>query len=92
MEVTARDIRRGTRDSSTSCPVALACKRASGVNWYVDSWTLDNYSTGETIQVKTPKRVAKFVFAFDSLKPVKPFSFTLNVPKSAVRKSKGGAR
>lgn len=74
IDVTQYDIDHGSRARSTSCPVALAVKRAVGrEDVSMGAWT---GHVGETV-VKLPLEVTKFVSAFDSNNPVAPFSFDL---------------
>ena len=79
IEVTAKDISNGICGHNSSCPIALAFKRTLEgaeveVNYRFDS------IIGEWIPVPLPVRAIRFIKAFDHEKPVKPFSFYINVP------------
>lgn len=89
VSVTAEDIRLGKRNDCDRCPAARALRRAGITRGWVG-----NYWIGETVGglgmslCDSPIKVRKFIRAFDSFgrKKVKPFSFTINVPREAVRK------
>lgn len=80
--VTASDIRYGRRESSISCPVALAIKREldpSDIN--VDDTDL-SLTIGELSgRADLPAKVCKFIAAFDKIgrKAVRPMTFRLEV-------------
>lgn len=77
VKVTKQDIKEGMRNIHSSCPVALAIKRATGVD-YVSVG--DVVFLGEDI-VRVSRAVDRFVTRFDDKKPVKPFNFRLTLPK-----------
>lgn len=86
VRVTRKHITNGCRDDQTSCPIALAlidlgCTFASeeeGVNFsevkFIDK-------KGHDWNVDLPQDAIDFVDAFDLGEVVKPFEFTLKVPK-----------
>lgn len=80
INVTAKDIARGCRRDGTACPVFFACDRRLKGMIVVGDWVcMKGFS------VATPGRVDEFIDAFDSGKPVKPFSFTIDVPAKFVK-------
>lgn len=77
VEVTKKHIRLGKIGTSTQCPVALALFAVKiPFRVAVDVGTLDRFNN-----IPCPKKVASFVCAFDAGEPVKPFFFTLRLPK-----------
>lgn len=83
IDVTARDIRRGRPWRADACPLFLACDRllrdVETVYFCVAFQGSEDY-------VDLPPRAMDWVNDFDLGNPVKPFSFTLNVPAKLVRK------
>lgn len=86
IEVTQDDINNGVRKSETSCPIALALKRAlpdRTIRADTNSLILCERSTeGECIFHKivgTPLSVMTFIMKFDEQFPVQPFAFELDV-------------
>jgi len=80
--VTAEDIRLGKQFSSSRCPIALAmlrCTRKKQVS--IGSLSYRAGAGTGALLGKLPAKARKFVTAFDSDQPVKPFSFLLAVPK-----------
>lgn len=65
--VTAEHIKRGVKDDSFLCPIALAMIEVIGAEEH------ERVNNGACL----PASVLKFVKRFDSGKPVKPFSFLL---------------
>ena len=74
--VTADDIKRGNRQDCFECPVARAVRRAMSKSAWVGYFTMG--WDGSKAR-KLPKKVASFVSRFDSGKPVKPFSFEIDL-------------
>lgn len=93
IEVTAEDIRLGKRGECGSCPVARATKRALTAASGLATLSVAAFpSTIEVSDVRDPDedfmglgwfdpplKASKFIWNFDAGKPVKPFSFYLNV-------------
>lgn len=72
--VTWEDIKNGKRTSASSCPIALAAKRATGIRGLcADSAGLFKMRGGQKFDV--PQKVERFVHAFDRGISVKPFVF-----------------
>lgn len=89
IDVTELDIKNGKPMDAFLCPVALACKRVFAD--YRPAVASDGVigvigEVGDLVDVLTPRRVKRFVEAFDNCREVKPFSFTVNAPASVVKK------
>jgi hypothetical protein len=78
IEVTADDIRLGERNDPWCCPIARAAKRALGYQVDVSSTTLRPRDTFTYIQL--PQVAQEFIYRFDGMDPVYPFTFDLEVP------------
>lgn len=80
--VTQEDIAVGTPDSSLSCPVARAIKRATRaglVSVDVDEIVIRfRPDGGPPIYLNTPDEIIEFIDAFDSGEEVEPFGFNLD--------------
>lgn len=83
IDVTADDIFTGTPNSTCFCPVIRAIKRVLPSAWSIDNNT---FYPGYCLRLLTedvwefielPPRVQSFIAAFDTHKPVTPFSFEL---------------
>jgi hypothetical protein len=75
IHITTQHIRNGTRESPTSCPIALAVREQLQLK--ESQWVeVDDYQIclNDAAYYLSPK-ACKFVENFDSNKPVKPFSF-----------------
>lgn len=82
IEVTEEDIREGKRCDCDECPVALAWSRAAGCQWDVGTKSAGPTDTGAWAhRVPLPPVAATFVRMFDDDLYVKPFSFTVDIPK-----------
>jgi hypothetical protein len=86
IDVTQEDIEAGKRRKVTTCPIARAANRvfvkAARVNTFEIRVAGMHVFTGQPL----PLRASRFVMAFDSGRPVKPFSFTIaGVPKEWVK-------
>ncbi len=79
IEVTAEDIEKGEPRSSCSCPVTLAIRRATMIDFVMTGYLRINI--GHCIKLFSPDAVKKFISAFDNDEPVKPFEFDLPVPE-----------
>jgi hypothetical protein len=79
VSVTKRDISRGRRCSSSTCPVAWALNRRTAKKWDVACGRCLLFATAHW-SAPMPEVVKDFVDAFDNGKPVKPFRFRLDVP------------
>jgi hypothetical protein len=82
VSVTEEDINKGIIGSSCSCPVALAIKKSTNFHPSVDHYTaalLNPEDDGLTL-CDLPHSVRCFIFAFDDHKPVRPFTFELEIP------------
>ena len=84
--VTAAHIARGKRCTSTACPVALAIKETlHPLSVNVQSEVINfGVPGGKFSPVRPPAEAAYFVDEFDDGIPVKPFTFTLDVPDAVV--------
>jgi hypothetical protein len=78
VKVTADDIRQGRPMRQRDCPVALAMQRATGLPVRVH---INTFSVGRKKgRYPLPRAVARFVCNFDDGLPVRPSSFTVDVP------------
>ena len=80
INVTQRDIERGIRFTSYTCPIAWAARRhpeLKGCLVAPDSLAFDNSGW---VWVPLPEKACGFVDSFDGGRPVQPFSFTLELP------------
>ncbi len=80
IEVTAEHIRKGSKWSCEGCPVALALESAGIEHLGVGSAGCE-ISWGNLI--KLPRSVVRFIGAFDSDKPVKPFRFWFDTERTS---------
>lgn len=81
INVTKRDIQRGTRGRATDCPVALAISRKlKNVDYVSVGQTCASWYTKEEAMKDTPlpPEVTEFIQRFDSGEPVEPIRFYLN--------------
>jgi hypothetical protein len=77
VEVTQDDIDNGVAGSHTKCPIALALRRLTGFGGATVGYT----SCGPYHErYYLPAYARKFIGAFDSDKPVKPFTLELTEP------------
>lgn len=84
INVTQRDIDRGVRSTLTSCPIALAIKRRVVEDSTV-AVTQFAVLYGTFMSSPFPYRATQFIYHFDLGKPVKPFTFTLELPEEVLR-------
>jgi hypothetical protein len=95
IDVTAQDIRAGSRHSSIGCPIALACVRQLGravavTNWHlilgpigmVTAESTKTFLHQKTVAVALPDGARRFIHAFDGCEPVEPFGFSIDLPAS----------
>lgn len=75
--VTQNHIKRGRRNNSNYCPIALALKETLGLKTVSVSDGVRFGGGYEGLRVRLPLKARKFIEAFDDKKLVKPFSFTL---------------
>lgn len=92
IDVTQDHIDNGKRYECNACPVALAFQKHINDDYsfeindeYIDVVTKFNGYTQAEITV--PCTVTAFVRDFDSIKPVKPFSFQIDIPDRFLRKT-----
>lgn len=76
IEVTQEDIDKGERGSCSGCPVALAMKRALGVQTLLVE---DDAAWTNMEEYLLPDPVPDFIGDFDTGEPVKPFTFELPI-------------
>lgn len=81
IDVTAEDIRCGQRQTSGSCPIALALIRSGLRNPHVYH-NADAYIGAPALRewLLLPAEAASFIYRFDDEESVEPFSFELDVP------------
>lgn len=91
IDVTADDIKLGTRGWCRTCPVAMAAERAIGVLVWVNYF---NISSGPALwndvvpdwSIPLPDSAIEFIHQFDrSVIPPKPFSFEISIPEEYAR-------
>jgi hypothetical protein len=79
IEVKRKHIKAGSRESGSSCPIALAVReQVVGSEPWIYPYSAQ-LVTDKSIQrtIDLPVRARRFIERFDSCKPVKPFSFQL---------------
>jgi len=76
IDVKQCDISHGVPRLMGSCPVALGIKRALRSKHVR---VISTFITVDGKRGRSPKKVENFVYDFDSYKPVKPFSFTVDM-------------
>lgn len=74
IEVTARDIEKGLPEDKCGCPVALAIRRATGLE--VSVWCSMSVKVGREY-IDLPDEAEDFINRFDQGEPVQPFTFDL---------------
>ena len=86
--VTEDHIRRGTKCSPFSCPIALALKEQGPKFGATDGGRVGRYhvmlvNPDGTLDLPQDmsRSGCRFIVNFDDGKPVKPFTFALNFPK-----------
>lgn len=82
VDVTADDIAKGVEGSCWLCPVARALRRAVGVR----ASTAGGACWYKADRTYLPNRVARWVARFDTGNPVRPFRFTVRVPRWWVKR------
>lgn len=80
ISVTQEDIANGCKGRYRMCPVALAVSRMLLHDVGVTHDTIDIQMEDERIEIITPAEAKSFIRRFDHGKPVKPFTFNLNIP------------
>lgn len=91
ISVTQKDIDMGVQESCTNCPAAIACKREglSDVRVFGDVVSYSNgkdYFHGEfkCNDAKVPRSLLRFIKRFDAGKPVRQFSFFLDIDENFI--------
>lgn len=79
IQVTAEDIRCGRQQEPSSCPIALAVKRCSGMESVEVSECDVEYGAGRIANL--PWKARLFVGQFEDGEPVTPFEFDLDLPE-----------
>lgn len=82
VEVTASCIKRGKRSDELLCPIALALKGALGRGSEASvgaGWITALKNGWALVDQPMPTKTCRFVSRFDDKRPVKPFSFMVNV-------------
>ena len=86
VEVTQEDIKKGERNNSSQCMIALAITRATegGLGdllvGHYGSCTMGEYVIWSGGKVRLPFRVAVHIIAYDRGQDVAPFAFDLDLP------------
>lgn len=81
IKVTAKDIRDGTRRSCTQCPIVLAIQKLTTFKVTVSTAWVEIEGWWERL----PFEARLFICNFDTEQKVRPFSFTLNIPKEYLK-------
>lgn len=84
VDVTQEDIEMGERRASMRCPVALAVRRVPELSACVvgpKDVISDSPAHPNGLDIPLPGAAIKFVLRFDSGRPVRPFSFELELPE-----------
>lgn len=80
VEVTALDIKRGTRNTLSQCPIARAIRRLKFKDVSIGGTARFTKGSGKNalrLVFDIPKAASTFIGRFDLGKPVKPFTFTV---------------
>jgi hypothetical protein len=78
IEVTQQHIDEGSRSLCASCPIALAIKAVGFRNVSVGSGTVQ---IGDCFAHLLPPAVRDFIQNHDNIRPVRPFSFEIDLPE-----------
>lgn len=77
IDVKQLDIDTGLKGDCALCPIARALDRATGESWRVhSSWAT---RSGDSFKTHLPLEAVRFIDLFDEGRPVKPFSFDLEI-------------
>jgi hypothetical protein len=88
VSVTKRDITKGEAGDPQSCPIALAIRRLVKKSVTADvqgDEGVEFIYKGKFCVRKLPVKAKDFIFDFDDLEAVEPFSFNMNIPKELLR-------
>lgn len=89
VHVTEKHIRAGSKSNCFTCPVALALKDASGKPWNVGTTGVFPIPDSDR-NMRLPEEVTRFIRSFDLELPVKPFTFTLDLPEGLATENLAG--
>lgn len=78
IDVTKEDIAAGDHDKCTTCPVALAMRRATGDLWEVDY--IEARRRRDRVAISLPPPVTDWIERYDGYEEVLPFQFQLEIP------------
>ena len=78
INVTARDIEKGSRAEPESCPVARALSRAFRSQAIVGTRDVD-FNDGSLKTIFLPADAVRFILDFDRGRPVRPFKFEVYI-------------
>lgn len=83
VEVTAEDIKKGERGFTWGCPIALAAKRKTGLDWSVTRMGMRLYDDDGRLSeyANIPVEAETFIKKFDAGELVLPFSFPISPVK-----------
>lgn len=85
--VTEEDIKNGKKENPTSCPIALAIKRACGLTteiyprWQTPGEVYIYMNPNQGIKVSLPMGIARRALVFDVGGQMEPFDFDLEIPE-----------
>lgn len=92
IQVTARDIREGQRNSNTQCPVCRAIGRRLNAQHYpvVSAGRLNLHQFGTRsprpiASLVLPAYATRWVLRFDERLAIRPFSFEIDIPAEMLR-------
>lgn len=86
--ITPKDISLGCKGDAGNCPSARAIQRRfkAGIVVNVGLFSLSFYNTDKFCRIKEmPKTLHNFIKLYDDGQPVKPISFTLDVPEEFLK-------
>lgn len=83
IKVKQSHIRKGKTSSPWHCPVALAIREQTNLDIGVIPDAVKLYSYPNELPIPLPDSARDFIRAFDTSKPVKPFSFDLPLTSPA---------
>lgn len=86
VEVTAEDIAKGEPGDGCKCPIAIAVRRATGLN-DVSIRPIAQSRIGNRY-VYLPDPAKRFVLDFDEEQPVQPFTFEIDLSPTPTARTK----
>jgi hypothetical protein len=83
IEVTQKHIDKGERFAPCKCPIALAVIETLGRDQvYIGSQEVRINNLEKTVEIELPEAAREFIYRFDALKDVQPFTFDFPVEEA----------